>query len=148
MKVILLKDVKGTGKQGELIEVNDGYARNFLIKKGLAQEGSPQNINTFEQRKRAQAAKIAQEKAAAQALAAELKGKVITVAAKGGANGGKMFGSVTSEMISAALAQEGYAVDKKKIDIKDSIRDFGPAQVTLKLYTEVSLTLDVNVVRA
>ena len=69
MKVILLKDVKGTGKQGELVEVNDGYARNFLIKKGLAQEGTPQNINTFEQRKRAQAAKIAQERAAAKTAA-------------------------------------------------------------------------------
>lgn len=148
MKVILLKDVKGTGKQGELIEVNDGYARNFLIKKGLAQEGTPQNINTFEQRKRAQAAKIAQERAAAQALAAELKGKVITVTAKGGDNGGKMFGSVTAEMISNALAAEGYQVDKRKIDIKESIREFGPATVTLKLYAEVSTTLDINVVRA
>ena len=148
MKVILLKDVKGTGKQGELIEVNDGYARNFLIKKGLAQEGTPQNINTFEQRKRAQAAKIAQERAAAQALAAELKGKVITVAAKGGDNGGKMFGSVTAEMISNALAAAGYQVDKRKIDIKESIREFGSATVTLKLYAEVSTTLDINVVRA
>lgn len=148
MKVILLKDVKGTGKQGELIEVNDGYARNFLIKKGLAQEGTPQNINTFEQRKRALAAKIAQEKAAAQELAAQLKGKVITVAAKGGDNGGRMFGSVTAEMISNALAKEGYQVDKKKIEIKESIREFGPASVTLKLYAEVSTPLQINVVRA
>ncbi len=148
MKVIMLKDVKGTGKQGEIVEVNDGYARNYLIKKGLALEGTPQNINTFEQRKRAQAAKIAQEKAQAQALAAELKGKVITVAAKGGENGGKMFGSVTAEMISTALAEAGYQVDKRKIDIKDSIREFGMAQVTLKLYAEVSTTLDINVVRA
>lgn len=148
MKVILLKDVKGTGKQGELIEVNDGYARNFLIKKGLAQEGTPQNINTFEQRKRALAAKIAQEKAAAQELASQLKGKVITVAAKGGDNGGRMFGSVTAEMISNALAKEGYQVDKKKIEIKESIREFGPASVTLKLYAEVSTPLQLNVVRA
>lgn len=148
MKVILLKDVKGTGKQGELVEVNDGYARNYLIKKGLAQEGTPQNVNTFEQRKRAQAAKIAQEKAAAQELAASLKGKVIAVAAKGGDNNGRMFGSVTAEMISNALAASGYQVDKKKIEIKESIREFGPAKVTLRLYAEVSTTLDIEVVRA
>lgn len=148
MKVILLKDVKGTGKQGELVEVNDGYARNFLIKKGLAQEGTPQNVNTFEQRKRAQAARIAQEKAAAQELAASLKGKVITVAAKGGENNGRMFGSVTAEMISNALAAAGYQVDKKKIEIKESIREFGPAKVTLRLYAEVATTLDIEVVRA
>ena len=148
MKVILLKDVKGTGKQGELVEVNDGYARNYLIKKGLAQEGTPQNVNTFEQRKRAQAAKIAQEKAAAQQLAASLKGKVIAVAAKGGDNNGRMFGSVTAEMISNALAAAGYQVDKKKIEIKESIREFGPAKVTLRLYAEVATTLDIEVVRA
>lgn len=148
MKVILLKDVKGAGKQGDLIEVNDGYARNFLIKKGLAQEGTPQNINTFEQRKRAQAAKIAQEKATAKALADELKGKTVTVAAKGGDNNGKMFGSVTAEMISNALAEEGYQIDKRKIEIKESIREFGPAKVNLKLYAEVSQELNILVVRA
>ncbi len=148
MKVILIKDVKGTGKQGEIIEVNDGYARNFLIKKGLAIEGTPQNINTFEQRKRAQAAKIAAEKAAAVALADQLKGKVITVYAKGGDHGGKMFGSVTAEMISSALADAGYQIDKRKIDIKESIRDFGKFEVTLRLYAEVNQPIDIEVVRA
>lgn len=148
MKVIMLKDVKGTGKQGEVIEVSDGYARNFLIKKGFAMEGTPQNLNTYEQRKKALAAKIAAERAEAQALANSLKDKVIVVAAKGGENNGKMFGSVTAEMISNALAAEGFSVDKKKIEIKESIRDFGKAQVTLRLYAEVSQTLTVDVVRA
>lgn len=148
MKVILLKDVRGSGKKGEVVEVNDGYARNFLIKKGLAQEGTAQNVHVLEQRKKAQEAKIAQERAEAKELAGKLKDLTVTVSAKGGDNGGKMFGSVTSEMISSALAQEGYAVDKKKIEIKESIRDFGTFEVTLRLYSEVTQTLKINVVRA
>lgn len=148
MKVILLKDVKGTGKKGEVIEVNDGYARNFLIKKGLAQEGTTQNVYVLEQRKKAQEAKIAQERAEAKALADKLKDIIVTVSAKGGDNGGKMFGSVTGEMISSALAQLGYSVDKKKIEIKESIRDFGNFEVTLRLYPEVTQVLKINVVRS
>ncbi len=148
MKVILLKDVRGSGKKGEVVEVNDGYARNFLIKKGLAQEGTAQNVHVLEQRKKAQEAKIAQERAEAKELAGKLKDLTVTVSAKGGDNGGKMFGSVTSEMISSALAQEGYTVDKKKIEIKESIRDFGIFEVTLRLYSEVTQTLKINVVRA
>lgn len=148
MKVILLKDVRGSGKKGEVVEVNDGYARNFLIKKGLAQEGTAQNVHVLEQRKKAQETKIAQERAEAKELAGKLKDLTVTVSAKGGDNGGKMFGSVTSEMISSALAQEGYTVDKKKIEIKESIRDFGIFEVTLRLYSEVTQTLKINVVRA
>lgn len=148
MKIILLKDVKGTGKKGEVVEVNDGYARNFLIKKGLAQEGTVQNVYVLEQRKKAQEAKIAQERAEARALADKLKDITLTVAAKGGDNGGKMFGSVTSEMISSALLQIGYNVDKKKIEIKESIRDFGSFEVLLRLYPEVTQILKINVVRA
>ena len=148
MKVILLKDVRGSGKKGEVVEVNDGYARNFLIKKGLAQEGTAQNVHVLEQRKKAQEAKIAQERAEAKELAGKLKDLTVTVSAKGGDNSGKMFGSVTSEMISSALAHEGYTVDKKKIEIKESIRDFGTFEVTLRLYSEVTQTLKINVVRA
>lgn len=148
MKVILLKDIKGTGKQGDVIEVNDGYARNFLIKKGLAQEGTPQNLYVIEQRKKALAAKIAAERAQAQELAKQLAPITVKVSAKGGENNGKMFGSVTSEMISSALADLGFGVDKKKIEIKDSIRDFGTFEVLLRLYPEVTQTLKIEVVRA
>ena len=148
MKVILLKDVKGTGKKGEIVEVNDGYARNFLIKKGLAQEGTQQNIYVAEQRKKAYEAKIAAERAEAREVANKLKNVTVKVSAKSGENNGKMFGSVTSEMISNALKDLGFDIDKKKIEIKDSIRDFGEFEVVLKLYSEVSQTLKINVVRA
>lgn len=148
MKVILLKDIKGTGKQGDVIEVNDGYARNFLIKKGLAEEGTAQNIYVLEQRKKAQQAKIAKERAEAQEIANKLKGITVKVSAKGGENNGKMFGSVTAEMISSALLALGFSIDKKKIEIKESIRDFGVFEVLLRLYPEVSQTLKIEVVRA
>lgn len=148
MKVILLKDVKGTGKKGEIVEVNDGYARNFLIKKGLAQEGTQQNIYVAEQRKKATEAKIAAERAEAREIANKLKNITVKVNAKGGENNGKMFGSVTSEMISTALKDLGFDIDKKKIEIKDSIRDFGEFEVVLRLYSEVTQNLKIQVVRA
>ncbi|HBW05111.1 MAG TPA: 50S ribosomal protein L9 [Clostridiales bacterium] len=148
MKVILLKDVKGTGKKGAIVEVNDGYARNFLIKKGLAQEGTQQNIYVAEQRKKAVEAKIAAERAEAREIANKLKDITVKVSAKGGENNGKMFGSVTSEMISNALKDLGFDIDKKKIEIKDSIRDFGEFEVVLRLYSEVTQTLKIQVVRA
>lgn len=147
MKIILLKDLKGTGKKGEVVEVNDGYARNFLIKKGLAQEGTQQNLYVYEQRKKAQEAKIAREKAEAELLKKKLSGVTVTVEAKCGKDGGKMFGSVTGEMISDALKKLGYDIDKKKIYMKDNIKDFGTFEVTLKLYAEVSETVKVNVIR-
>lgn len=148
MKVILLKDIKGTGKQGDVIEVNDGYARNFLIKKGLATEGTAQNVYVLEQRKKAQQAKIAKERAEAQEIANRLKNITVKVSAKGGENNGKMFGSVTAEMISSALSTLGFSIDKKKIEIKESIRDFGTFEVLLRLYPEVTQTLKIDVVRA
>ncbi len=147
MKVILKQDVKGTGKKGEIIEVNDGYARNFLIKRGLADEGTQQNLYVAEQRKKAHEAKIAAEKAEARIIASKLENLVVDVAAKGGENGGKMFGSVTGEMISAALGEAGFDIDKKKIEIKESIRDFGRFNVLIRIYPEITQTITVNVVR-
>ncbi len=148
MKVILLKDMKGMGKKGDVIEVNDGYARNFLIKKGIAQEGTQQNVYVAEQRKKAHDAKIEKERQEAKELALRLKDIVVKVSAKGGENNGKMFGSVTNEMISNALASLGFDIDKKKIEIKESIRDFGNFEVLLRLYPEVTQTLKIQVVRA
>ncbi|MBO4554455.1 MAG: 50S ribosomal protein L9 [Clostridia bacterium] len=148
MKVIMLKDLKGTGKKGEIIEVNDGYARNFLIKKGYAQEGTAQNLYVADQRKKANEARIARERAEALELAAKLAPITVKVSAKGGENGGKMFGSVTAEMIANALHELGFEIDKKKIEIKESIRDFGKTEVLLRLYPEVSQVLKIEVVRA
>lgn len=136
------------GQKGEIIEVNDGYARNFLIKKGIAQEGTQQNIYVAEQRKKAYDAKVAAERAAAQEVAAKLKNVTVKVTAKGGENNGKMFGSVTNEMISGALSELGFDVDKKKIETKESIRDFGTFDVTLRLYPEVTQVIKIEVVRA
>ena len=121
---------------------------NFLIKKGFAQEGTQQNIYVAEQRKKAYEAKIAAERKEAQELASKLKALTVKVSAKGGENNGKMFGSVTSEMISNALKDLDFDVDKKKIEIKDSIRDFGEFVVVLRLYSEVTQTLKIQVVRA
>lgn len=148
MKVILNQDVKGTGKKGEIVEVNDGYARNFLIKRKLATEGTKENLYVAEQKKKAHEAQIAKEKAEAQALADKLGKITLDVYAKCGENNGKMFGSVTNEIISQALLEKGFDVDKKKIEIKESIRDFGLFTVTLRLYPEVVGQLKINVQRA
>ena len=148
MKVILNQDVKGTGKKGDLVDVSDGYARNFLLKKGLATEGTTQNLYVAEQRRKAHEAKVAAERAAATEVAGKLRGIVVTVRMRGGDNGGKMFGSVTGENISAALGELGFDIDKKKIEIKESIRDFGDFEVTVRVYPEISTRLKVKVVRA
>ena len=148
MTVILLQDVKGQGKKGEIIEVNDGYARNCLLKKGLAQEGTAQNLYVAEQRKKAHEAKIAAERAEAKVLAEQLKKLSLEVKAKGGDNIGKMFGSVTNDNIAQALQEQGYNVDKKKIELKENIRDFGDFEVTVRVYPEITATLKFKVVRA
>ena len=148
MKVILNQDVKGTGKKGEIVEVNDGYARNFLIKKGLAAEGTAQNLYVAEQRRKSQEAKAAAERVAAIETAAKLKDVTVTVKMRGGDNGGKMFGSVTGENISEALAALGHDIDKKKIEIKEAIRDFGDFEVTVRVYPEISAKVKIRVERA
>ena len=147
MKVILLKDVKGLGKARDIKEVSDGYARNCLLKKGLALEGTAQNLYVAEQRKKAHEAKIAAEKAEAKVLAEQLKKLSLVVKAKAGDNNGKMFGSVTNDNIAQALQEQGYNVDKKKIELKENIRDFGEFEVTVRVYPEITTTLKFTVVR-
>lgn len=148
MKVILNQDVKGTGKKGEIVEVNDGYARNFLLKKGLATEGTTQNLYVAEQRRKAKEAKDATDRAAALETVKKLGAVTVTVKMRGGDNGGKMFGSVTGENISEALAEMGFDIDKKKIDIKEAIRDFGDFEVTARVYPEISAKVKIRVERA
>ena len=125
MKVILLQDVKGTGKKGEVHEVKDGYGVNFLIKKGLAQEASAKNLNLLQGQKDSAQHKIDVDIANAKEIAAKLQDKKITVLTKAGQNG-RLFGTVTAKEISAAIKQElGCDVDKKKISVNLKIEGFG-----------------------
>ena len=144
MKVLLLKDVKTVGKKGEIVEVNDGYARNFLMKKGMAQQATAGVINETNQKNAALARQKQKEYEDALAMAKELDGKVIGIVIKFGDNG-KLFGAVTSKEISSELLKLGYDVDKKKINLKDSIKSAGVFDVEVKVYTNVSATIRVEV---
>ena len=124
MKVILLQDVKGQGKKGEVIEVNEGYARNFLIKKGLAEAATASKLNDINQKKAAADYHHAEEVKATRELAKEISGKTFTVRIKAG-QGGKVFGSVTGANISDALQQAGYSIDKKKVVLAQPIKNTG-----------------------
>lgn len=147
MKVILLADVKGKGKKGEIVNVNDGYARNFLFPKKLAQEANAANLNVANQAIGAKQHKVMVEKQQANELAKELKGKTVTVKAKTGENG-KLFGAITSKEVSAALKEEyGKEIDKKKI-VMDNIKEMGEYEITVKLYAEISTTMKVIVKEA
>ena len=146
MVVILLKDVKGTGKAGDVVKVNDGYARNMLIPKGLAKEATQGNVRNLEKQKAIAEEKKKKEKAAAQKKADELEKIILTVPSKGGENG-KLFGSVTSMDIAKALQdQEGITIDKKKIEMPEGpIKQAGTSQVIVKLYQDVSAKIRVKV---
>lgn len=144
MKVILLQDVKGQGKKGEVVDVNEGYARNFLIKKGFAEVATATKINDINMKKSAAEFHRAEEAAAMRALAAEIKGKNFTVKIKAGANG-KVFGSVTAADIAAALGQAGYQIDKKKIVLSQPIKTLGGYDVDVKLMEGVATAIKVSV---
>ena len=146
MKVILLQDVKGTGKKGEVHEVKDGYGVNFLIKKGLAQEASAKNLNLLQGQKDSAQHKIDVDIANAKEIAAKLQDKKITVLAKAGQNG-RLFGTVTAKEISAAIKQElGSDVDKKKISVNLKIEGFGDFSAEARLYAGVTAKFTVSVV--
>lgn len=147
MKVILIQDVAGKGKAGDIVNVSDGYARNYLFPRKLAQEATAQNLNTAQQKLAAKAHKKAVDKQNAQDVAKELNGKTITVKGKRG-DGGKLFGAVTAKEISAALKDQcGYDVDKKKFTVP-TIKELGEYDVPVKLYAEVSTQIKVKVVDA
>ena len=145
MKVVLLQDVKALGKKGEVVEVSEGYARNFLLGKKYAVEATPANLNTLKLQK-ANADKIAAEQLAeAKEIAGKLESVTATVAIKAGENG-KTFGSVSSREIAQALADQGVEVDKKKIVLPEPIKEFGKYDVKIKLHKDVAATVKVNVV--
>ncbi|MCH5142294.1 MAG: 50S ribosomal protein L9 [Clostridiales bacterium] len=145
MKVVLLQDVKGQGKKGEIVEVNEGYARNFLIKKGFAEAATASKINDINQKKAAADYHKAEEIKAMQALAKEINGKLFTVKIKAGLKG-KVFGSVTGANISDALQEAGYNVDKKKIVLPQPIKLVGEYEIELKLMEGISSKIKINVV--
>lgn len=145
MKVILLEDVRGSGKSGEVVNVSDGYARNMLIPRKLAVEATPQNIKQLEKKKEAIAKKFAEDKAAALEMKKKLEETTVEVKAKAGKSG-KVFGSVTSQDIADALQAMGYDVDKKKIQLDSPIKALGQETVNVKLFTEVTAKIKVNVV--
>ena len=145
MKVILLEDVRGSGKSGDVVNVSDGYARNMLIPRGLAVEATPQNVKQLEKKKAAIAKKFAEDKAAALEMKKKLEEITIEVKTKAGKNG-KVFGSVTSADIAEALQAQGFDVDKKKIQLDSPIKATGTTDVNVKLFTEVSGKVKVNVV--
>lgn len=145
MKVILLQDVQGTGKKGEVKEVKDGYARNCLIKKGLAQEATNENLNHLKGQQDHAQHKIDVDIANAKAIAEKLDGKTVSVKAKAGQNG-RLFGTVTAKEVSAAIKQSlGCDVDKKKINIPMKIEGFGSFSAEARLYQGVAAKFTVEV---
>lgn len=148
MIVILKKDVKGTGKAGEVVKVSDGFARNMLLPKGLAIEATEGNVRNLEKQKAIQAQKEADEKAAAEKLAAELAEKKIVIKTKAG-EGGRLFGSITSkDIVDAIKDQLGYDIDKKKIQLEGTVKQIGHFDVAIKLYQGVKGSLAVDIEEA
>ena len=145
MKVILLQDVKGTGKKGELANVSDGYARHFLLPRKLAREADAQALNELKNAEQSKQHRIAVETAEAKANAEKLEGQVLEMTAKAG-QGGKLFGSVTNKEIASAVAQKyNINVDKRKVVLESDIKAFGTYNCEIKLYTGISATIKVMV---
>ena len=145
MKVILLQDVKGKGKKGQMLEVSDGYARNFMLPRKMAVEATADAINTMRMNDKATQERIAREKAEAMALSQKLREMTLVVTAKGG-GAGRLFGSVTNQEIADALkAKAGVTIDKRKIVISDPIKNVGTYTVTCKLGYEITAPLTVKI---
>ena len=147
MKVILLQDVKGKGKKGQMIEVSDGYARNFMLPKKLAMEATADAINTMRMNDKAAAEKAARERAAALEISKQLRAMTLIVKAKGG-GAGRLFGSVTNQEIADALAAQGIKLDKRKIVISGPIKSVGTYTVNCKLGYEITAPLTVKIEEA
>ena len=146
MKVILLQDIKGKGKKGQMVEVSDGYARNYLLPRKIAVEATADNINTMRMNDKAKLEKEQKARAEAAEIAAKLKDLELTVRAKGG-GAGRLFGSVTSQEIADALKQEaGIELDRRRILIDEPIKTVGLYTVKCKLGYEINANLRINVV--
>jgi len=149
LKVILQQDVKGQGKKGELVEVSDGYARNYLLPRKLAVQATQENMTVMNQQEKARQKKLEKDKAAALEIASKLEGVQVMIPARAGGPGGKLFGSVTTKEISEALLeQHGVEIEKNKILHEESIKTFGPHEVKCKLGFEITGVIHVLVTEA
>lgn len=145
MKVILLKDVKGMGQAGELVNAKDGYARNYLIPRKIAIEATPDNLKKWKESKAEEAAQKEQELEESMKLKEQIEKITVNIKAKGGTEG-RLFGSVTSQDISNGLKkQHKIDIDKRKIELKDNIKMVGVTEVEVKVYPDISATLKVDV---
>ncbi|ACL74469.1 50S ribosomal protein L9 [Ruminiclostridium cellulolyticum] len=145
MKVILKQDVKGLGKKEQMVEASDGYARNFLLPKGLAVEATSANVNIMKTKKEAEAQKKEREVAQAKELAKKIKDITVTLKVKAGENG-KLFGSITSKDVAEALkTQQKLDIDKKKLVMPDSVKSIGTFDVEVKLYPEINSKFTVKI---
>lgn len=148
MEVVLLEDVKTLGKKGEIVKVNDGYARNFILPKKLGIEATSKNLNDLKLQKANEARLAAEKLAAAKELAEEIEKTPITLSIRAG-EGGKAFGSISGKEIAGAIkAQLGIEIDKKKLVLSDPLKTFGTHEVPIKLHKEVTAKLAVKVVEA
>ncbi|NLN46742.1 MAG: 50S ribosomal protein L9 [Clostridiaceae bacterium] len=147
MKVILLQDVKGLGKLDQIVEVNDGYANNFLIRRNLAVEATPANLNSVKNRKSAQDARAERELQEAREVAAKISGQAFELPVKCG-EGGRLYGAVTAMDVAAAMEKAGYEVDRRGIAIPSPIKTLGDHPVDVRLHTGVNVTVVVRVVDA
>ena len=148
MKIILLQDVKGKGKKGQLLEISDGYARNYLLPRKLAVEATADAVNTKKMNDKAAAEKAAKERAEAMEISKKLRELTLVVTAKGG-GAGRLFGSVTNQEIADALkAKSGIILDKRKIVISDPIKNVGTYTVQCKLGYEITAPLTVKIQEA
>ena len=145
MKVILLQDIRGTGKKDQILEISDGYARNYLLPRKLAREATAEALNSVERARSADKHREDVKRADAEKLARELKGKVIQLSVRGGENG-KIYGSVTNDQIAEAMREQLCVdVDKRKIEAEEPIKTAGQAFINLKLMSGVSTRMIVNV---
>ena len=145
MKVILLQDVKSIGKKGELAEVSDGYGRNYLLPRKLAKEANAQAMNEYVNAENSKKHKIETEKAQAESRKKKLEGKVFIMKAKAG-SGGKLFGSITSKQVAEEInKQYGISIDKRKVELEQTIKEFGTYKAEVKLYTGISANIEIKV---
>ncbi|SET10027.1 50S ribosomal protein L9 [Anaerobranca gottschalkii] len=145
MKVIMLQTVKKVGKQGEIIEVSEGYARNFLIPKGYAVEASKGNVKVLDDKKQAEQRKKEKELKEAKEYAEKISNMELEILTKAG-EGGKLFGSVTTKEIASLLEEKGIKVDKRKIELSEPIKSTGEYNVTIKLHPEITATVKLVII--